>query len=140
MPACVPCLPALRSRSALLQRAVRGEAAGGQGARSSAAPGGEEGHLDHRDAQGRYRDRCRQRLRVTDQGGREVDKSESVAPRTEPSVESIEQAVRERSGIDSVVEMAAGVVRCAFCGRESRWVRRGFVRRRRRELPEASAD
>lgn len=94
----------------------------------------QEGRLDHRDAQARYRDRCQQRARVTDQGGREMDKSGTVPARAEPAAEvAAWPASRGESGSDGVVEQAIGILRCAFCGRASRWVRRGFVRRRWRE-------
>ena len=69
-----------------------------------------------------------------------MDKSETVVGRMEPSAEvAAGQASRRESGSDGVVEVESGVLRCAFCGRASRWVRRGFVQRRRRELPEANA-
>jgi len=77
---------------------------------------------------------------VTDQGGREVDESETVAARMEPSAEvAAGQASRGESGGDGEVERGSSVLQCAFCGRASRWVRRGYVQRRRRELPEANA-
>ena len=99
----------------------------------------EEGRLDHRDRQREYRDRCRQRTRVTDQGSREVDKPETVAPRTEPTVEDvIVQVSGAGSDRDVAIESTRGILRCAFCNRTSRWVRHDFLRRRR-SLPEAAA-
>jgi hypothetical protein len=93
-----------------------------------------EGRLDHRDAQTRYRERCQQRAGVTDQGGRELDKSGRLPARAEPAAAvAARSASRGESGSDGVVERAVGMLRCAFCGRASRWVRRGFVRRRWRE-------
>ena len=94
-----------------------------------------EGRLDHRDAQARYRARCR--LRVTDQGSREVDKSKTVPPPAEPSIEFAIEAPRGGSESDEVVERAQGILRCGFCGRFGPWVRRSFLRRR--ALPESSA-
>jgi hypothetical protein len=69
-----------------------------------------------------------------------MDKSETVVPRAEPSAEEASEAMpREGSGNDGAVERPSGILRCAFCGRASWWVRRGFVRRRRRVLPETAA-
>ncbi len=67
-----------------------------------------------------------------------MDKSETVPPPAEPSVQiAIEAALRGGSESDGLVKRAQGILRCAFCGRLARWVRRSFLRRR--ALPETSA-
>jgi hypothetical protein len=98
-----------------------------------------EGREDHREAQQRYRDRCAQRLRVTDQGGREVDKAETVPTRMEPSAESPAEALPRAGSGNAEVGWSSGALRCAFCGREGRWVRHDFLSRLRQRLPEAGA-
>lgn len=98
-----------------------------------------EGREDHREAQQRYRDRCAERLRVTDQGGREVDKTETVPARMEPSAELPAEAQPRAGSGNAEVARSSGVVWCAFCGRESRWVRHDFLSRLRSRLPDAGA-
>lgn len=79
------------------------------------------------------------RARVTDQGIEKVDESEKVIAFAEHSAESPAALTSvSRNPVDGLVEAASGMVRCAFCRRESRWVRRGFLRRRR-VVPEAGA-
>ena len=104
-------------------------------ARHQASP---EGRLDHRDAQRRYRARCRESKSVTDLGGRKVDKSVAVAPRMEPSAEIPVEPDSRRGSVGDVIEERQLPLRCAFCWRESRWVRREF-KKWRRAWPEASA-
>lgn len=105
-------------------------------ARHQASP---EGREDHREAQQRYRDRLARLLRVTDHGGREVDKPETVPARMEPSAESSAEALPRAGSDNAEVERSSGVLRCAFCGRESRWVRFDFLSRLRQQLPESGA-
>lgn len=98
--------------------------------------GTKEGRDDHRDRQAEYRERLR--LRVTDQGRGEPSSSGTVASAGRPAVkvtvpalpageqDDVERGSRRRLGKE---------VRCAVCGRASRWVVWWPVPRHRREPP-----
>ena len=85
--------------------------------------GTKEGREDHRDHQAGYRERLR--LRVTDQGRGEASSSGTVASAGRPAVEVTAPALPagERADVERGGRKRLGKeVRCAVCGRASRWV------------------
>jgi hypothetical protein len=64
-----------------------------------------------------------------DQGGRKVDKAPMLS--VSPEVPTQRASERHEGGTESVDVGDEGRVRCAFCGRRTRFVRFGFLRRRR---------
>jgi hypothetical protein len=98
--------------------------------------GTKEGRDDHRDRQADYRERLR--LRVTDQGRGEASSSGTVASagRTVVEVTTLSLSAEEQGDVERGSRKRLGrEVRCAVCGRTSRWVVWWPVPRCRREPP-----
>jgi hypothetical protein len=107
------CSPACRSHARRQQRR-------GANDRYQRSP---EGQLDHRDRQQKYRRRCRERTRVTDQGSLSIASSTpfgcGISPATPAAASSIFRATCVPRGPE---KRPSPSPRCIVCGRSGRFV------------------